>query len=602
MIGYLYFVQTPKPSLVMKMENGLVTTDSTLEFHFNLPVVRNLKIEVTPEVYGETEYGRYLFTNHLSRSIVFRPELTWKPGTTYEVVVSNVKSILPSFWQSKSYTYTFQVEDAPKIDSISPANDQPISPEVVWEITLDKNSKKLTEYQFSLVPEAEMEVTSDNGGKIFTVKPQEHLLQGQKYTFKIFKKNIRYTFGTDEVGYQAEPELIKETEWQVQEAPGIVDFSPTGDNVSLGQSVSITLDKNVDMDSFSNNIKIEPAVEGQWKTDDYKTITFQSAALKKDTEYTVTLAAGTKTFDGGYLEKDSVHQFKTLGPVRVSEAFPDNGYSGIGINSAIKTTFDQAVDKKSAEGKFSISPATEGVFSWDGNAMIFTPTAPLSYNTAYAFSLASGVKAGAGYASEEKYEYSFTTELSVTKLNVAFHRQEHNLSCEVATLVMALKFRGVDVSEATLIDAIGFDTTPKSDGVWGNPNLAFVGDIDGHQPSTGYGVYWQPIAQAARAYRTARAFTDGSLADLTSEIKKGNPVIVWGTAGSGTRIDWKTPQGGTVVAINGEHTRLVIGFIGSADNPTKIITLDPLSGEKYFTKDSFFHNWSLLNNSGVVVE
>ena len=79
-------------------------------------------------------------------------------------------------------------------------------------------------------------------------------------------------------------------------------------------------------------------------------------------------------------------------------------------------------------------------------------------------------------------------------------------------------------------------------------------------------------------------------------------MIVWGTAGSGSRIDWKTSQGGNVVAVNGEHTRLVIGFIGSADNPSKIITLDPLSGEKYFTRDSFLWNWGLLSNSGVVVE
>ena len=57
-----------------------------------------------------------------------------------------------------------------------------------------------------------------------------------------------------------------------------------------------------------------------------------------------------------------------------------------------------------------------------------------------------------------------------------------------------------------------------------------------------------------------------------------------------------------MVAINGEHTRVVIGFIGPADNPSKIITLDPLSGEKYFTKASFMSNWGLLNNSAVVVE
>ncbi|MFA5051629.1 MAG: hypothetical protein WC544_01035 [Patescibacteria group bacterium] len=52
----------------------------------------------------------------------------------------------------------------------------------------------------------------------------------------------------------------------------------------------------------------------------------------------------------------------------------------------------------------------------------------------------------------------------------------------------------------------------------------------------------------------------------------------------------------------GEHARVAIGFIGSADNPTKIITMDPIYGEKYFTRSSFEWNWGLLGNSGVVVE
>jgi len=79
-------------------------------------------------------------------------------------------------------------------------------------------------------------------------------------------------------------------------------------------------------------------------------------------------------------------------------------------------------------------------------------------------------------------------------------------------------------------------------------------------------------------------------------------VVIWGTAGTGKRIDWKTPQGGNVVAVSGEHARVAIGFIGPAENPSKIITMDPLYGEKYFTRSSFEWNWGLLGNSGVVIE
>ena len=77
---------------------------------------------------------------------------------------------------------------------------------------------------------------------------------------------------------------------------------------------------------------------------------------------------------------------------------------------------------------------------------------------------------------------------------------------------------------------------------------------------------------------------------------------MWGTVGTGTRIDWQTSDGDNVVAVNGEHTFVVIGFVGSASDPEKIIVLDPLYGERYFTKDNFLWRWGLLGNSGVVVE
>lgn len=122
-------------------------------------------------------------------------------------------------------------------------------------------------------------------------------------------------------------------------------------------------------------------------------------------------------------------------------------------------------------------------------------------------------------------------------LDVPAYIQERALSCEVATLKMALAYKGVTVSENELMGHVGYDPTPHVGNTWGNPHQAFVGDIDGRQPTTGYGVYWEPIARAGAEYRPTEYFTNGTVQDLTYEIVRGNPVVVWGNTASGRRVD-----------------------------------------------------------------
>ncbi|MFA5135167.1 MAG: Ig-like domain-containing protein [Patescibacteria group bacterium] len=576
--------------------------DAEIALQFDMPVARSVSVTIEPEVFGEIRFEDMIVGHHLARRVVFQPAVTWQPGVEYMVHVSGVRSALFPYGDEHEQLITFTTESEPDVSIVTPSQDGEIRSDAEWRIALDRPNLGNFNFYFHFDPSVEVESSLSEDRGSYRIKPAGLLSQGQQYALTIEREPIRFLYNTEEVAFRGEPETVWQGSWNVRKAPGIESFSPQGDQVATTADLSITFDENIDLASFRESVQVEPAVGGSWTTADYRTITLSPAALEQAVTYTVKLAAGLETFGGGYLEEEAAYSFSTIGPAALDRSSPAAGDTGFNVNGAMRLTFDQEVDHASAQEHFSISPPVAGTFSWDGLTMIFQPTAMLSFNTEYAITLTSGIAAPEGVHSQQTYTIPFTTELSVTKLSVAFHRQEHSLSCEVATLVMALQYRGLSVSEAQLIDAIGFDPTPKEGGVWGNPHIAFVGDIDGRQPTTGYGVYWQPVAQAAQAYRSARWFTDWSITDLTAEIQKGNPVIVWGTAGSGSRIDWKTPEGGNVVAINGEHTYLVIGFMGSASNPTKVIVLDPLSGERYFTLSSFLSNWGLLNRSGVVVE
>lgn len=601
-VGTILWSYVPQPTLDVPMENGRVPLDASIRVDFSIPVSREMNVSITPETFGETEYSRYIYQDRLARTLTFRPEVTWLPDTTYQIKITGIKSAWPSYRQPRTIAFSFTTAAVPTVISVTPSTDDELSPDAVWQISYDQPSPKGVTFTYAFSPEMAFDASTTSDGTVTILKPSEPLSQGTTYQLTAYQHVTQYYTDTDDVAHQGDPTSVLQDSWTVREAPGVVNVSPSGDTVGITDPIVVTFTQAMDAASFSEHAHLDPETDGDWRASGDTQFTFQPAGYAPDTAYRLTLAKGMKNSTGGFLTEDATYAFTTIGPVHISQTLPADTGGGVGVNSAIRMTFDQPVDHESAQAHFSINPGVSGDFTWDGNTLIFQPVGPLSFNTGYTVRLSSGVKGRQGFDLVSDYAFAFTTELSVTKLNVAYNHQDHNLSCEVAALVMALTYKGVNVTETPLINAIGFDPTPKSNGVWGNPNVAFVGDIDGHQPSTGYGVYWDPVATAAQAYRPATAFSGWTVAQLTAEIKKGNPVVIWGTAGSGTRIDWKTPQGGNVVAINGEHARVAIGFIGSAENPTKIITMDPLVGEKYFTISSFEWNWGLLGNSGVVVE
>lgn len=190
------------------------------------------------------------------------------------------------------------------------------------------------------------------------------------------------------------------------------------------------------------------------------------------------------------------------------------------------------------------------------------------------------------------------------RLNVPYHRQEHALSCEVAALQMVLNYAGVPVTESELILRLPFATRePRGrDNIWGDPDVGFVGAIDGISPQTGYGVYEPPLVWLAQQYRPARAVVNATLRDVLTAVLAQRPVIVWGTLASGQDVSWRTPEGKPVKAIFGEHTRVVIGFSGTVENPTAIVLHDPIYGTISMTRKKFEADWALLGNKAVVVE
>lgn len=197
-----------------------------------------------------------------------------------------------------------------------------------------------------------------------------------------------------------------------------------------------------------------------------------------------------------------------------------------------------------------------------------------------------------------------STKTNVTQILVPFHPQEHALTCETAALRMALNYHGEKVTEEELLGKLAFNTKdPKSpENIWGDPDLGFVGDIDGSVfKGTGYGVYEKPILDLALKYRPSVIMEDTKLSDVLKEVKNGHPVLVWGLLSKRKPVLWTTKEGKIIEAHPGEHVRVISGFYGTPSNPTSIILMDPIYGKIRMSKDKFLSDWKIMKNRTVVI-
>ncbi len=300
-------------------------------------------------------------------------------------------------------------------------------------------------------------------------------------------------------------------------------------------------------------------------------------------------------------EEDFNRNHPIYGDVRVIEVLPANGTTGVKVSSKVSLTFSQAVNHQSAQSHFSISPSVEGSFEWGGDIMTFVPSKNLPASTKFTVTVSPGVSAVVGRASSETFVTTFTTASQVTKLGVPIYLQKHALSCEAASLRMALAYKGKMVTEATLLSQIGVDSTAHNGTIWGDPQEKFVGNVDGRQMVDGYGVHWLPIARVASEYGRAESFEGWSIDKLTEQINNGNPVIIWVFSNKGISTTWYTPSGKVINAVRDEHTVVVSGYVGDPGNPTQLIVNDPLIGQVYWSRSWFDKKWNIFNRSGVVV-
>lgn len=213
--------------------------------------------------------------------------------------------------------------------------------------------------------------------------------------------------------------------------PTIIAVSPAGGatGVSTGSTVTANFSEAINPSTVSGTaVQLKNAannlIAANITTSGSQLILTPSSILAGSTQYTMTIkggSAGVKDLAGNALINDYTWNFTTaaadITPPVVSSVTPLNGATGVTTNTAVTTTFNEAISTSSAttstirlkDADNNEIPATVSVSS---NQVILTPSVVLPGSTVYTVTITggvSGIKDLSGNALATDYTWTFTT-------------------------------------------------------------------------------------------------------------------------------------------------------------------------------------------------
>ncbi|MCC6315648.1 MAG: C39 family peptidase [Thermomicrobiales bacterium] len=179
----------------------------------------------------------------------------------------------------------------------------------------------------------------------------------------------------------------------------------------------------------------------------------------------------------------------------------------------------------------------------------------------------------------------------VVALWVPTYAQQRGLSCEYASLSIAMSAYGTDISEYAFDDIVGWSD---------NPHWGYRGTITGTWGGTDdYGVYAEPLAKAAEAYGfwADVFYAQGDASQLTRRLDQGAPVLVWLGMFGDTSFTAYADDGTPYTLTPGQHTMVAYGY-----DDNGVYLSDPGSGAKRFYDWGWFMSmWNVLDGMSMSV-
>jgi len=171
--------------------------------------------------------------------------------------------------------------------------------------------------------------------------------------------------------------------------------------------------------------------------------------------------------------------------------------------------------------------------------------------------------------------------------------------CEVTSLAMLLNANGIKVTKNELANQIKRVPLTYDNGLHGNPNVGFVGNMEN---GPGLGVNHGPIYDLAKKYagNKVKDITNHSFDEIIKNIQAGHPVwVIINTKFQpiSNFTEWNTPQGKVRITYSC-HSVLITGY-----DKQHIYVNDPYGTKnKQLDRDQFIKAWEQMGKQAIVMK
>ena len=177
----------------------------------------------------------------------------------------------------------------------------------------------------------------------------------------------------------------------------VLSFTPDDGACGISRvepSISVSFNRRMDKasaeDAFSltRTINGEP-VQGSFEWDGNTLIFHPDGVLVNSRLYTARIGDGAKSASGKPLSAPVSWEFTAAPYPLITGVSPADGATGVSTGTTVEVSFDSVMDRATAEAAFALTRKSDGApvagsFGWNGNTMVFTPSAPLDSGTVYA--------------------------------------------------------------------------------------------------------------------------------------------------------------------------------------------------------------------------
>jgi len=330
-----------------------------------------------------------------------------------------------------------------EVYSINPANRTVgIEPKAKISFKFNRPISKDAENSFSITPEIKgrffwEDEFGKNYGQTMVFIPDQYFNPNTLYKVNI--KEIRSFYGSKKENLNYFFRTVK--------GPKILSINPEQGKGDIDIKPKFEISTQAVSPFFYLKFELEPSIKlkTEYKKETNKFIIEPIESLKQGTEYTLHVV---EQFFGARNQKDKIsekiydYKYKTLAAIKEEESDPQNDTKEYSNFGEIKVKFNRAVDYKSAEEHFEISPKVAGKFGWEKDSLVFQPD-EFSSLTWYEVKIKKGITGhrDTGY-SEENFSLKFQTRYNYA---AAIEPQE-----KIEPAIKKGKYVDIDVSQQIL--------------------------------------------------------------------------------------------------------------------------------------------------------